>query len=69
MNAARLGTLCLTVVIAMSGTLRTQDQGPWWTWPTIDGNCGGYRDTLADHGLIFSGEANTGHGKKAPRTR
>ena len=31
MNAARFGTLCLTAVIAMSGTLRTQDQGPWWT--------------------------------------
>jgi porin len=55
LNPERLGTLCLIAVIAMSGTLRAQDQGPWWTWPTIDGNWGGYRHTLADWGLVFSG--------------
>jgi porin len=55
MNAARLGTLCLTALIAMCGTLRAQDQGPWWNWPTIDGNWGGYRNMLADRGLVFSG--------------
>jgi porin len=55
LNPERLGTLCLIAVIAMSGTLQAQDQGPWWTWPTIDGNWGGYRHTLADRGLVFAG--------------
>jgi len=32
-----------------------QDQGPWWTWSTFDGNWAGYRQTLADEGVAVSG--------------
>jgi carbohydrate-selective porin OprB len=35
--------------------LQAQNQGPWWSWPTIDGSWGGYRRILADRGLVFSG--------------
>jgi porin len=59
MNPARLVILCLIVVIGTSSTLRAQDQGPWWTWPTIDGYWGGTRNALADRGLVFSGENYT----------
>lgn len=55
MKPARIATLCLLSLVLMSGGLRAQDQAPWWTWPTIDGNWGGYRQRLADHGLVFSG--------------
>src|SRR5215469_467363 len=53
--ATRIVMLCLLPLLLMSGALRAQEQGPWWTWPTIDGNWFGYRSTLADHGLVFSG--------------
>src|SRR5690349_4995740 len=39
----------------MSAASQAQEQGPWWTWPTIDGNWFGSRHTLADHGVVFSG--------------
>jgi porin len=54
MNPARLGTLCFVSILAVSGVLRAQEQRPWWTWSTIDGNWGGYRQMLADRGLVFS---------------
>jgi len=47
--------ICLLQLLFMSGASRAQEQGPWWTWPTIDGNWFGYRHTLADYGLVFSG--------------
>ncbi|HEV3114135.1 MAG TPA: carbohydrate porin [Candidatus Binataceae bacterium] len=55
MNPARVGILCLVLILAMCGVLRAQDEGPWWTWSTIDGDWGGYRNMLADRGLVFSG--------------
>lgn len=54
-NRARIAMLCLFTLLVTSGALRAQDQAPWWSWSTIDGNWGGYRQTLADHGLVFSG--------------
>jgi porin len=32
-----------------------QEPGAWRTWPSIDGNWFGYRHSLADYGLVFSG--------------
>lgn len=55
MKAARIGTLCLIAILTVGGVATSQEQGPWWTWSTIDGDWGGYRDILADHGLAFSG--------------
>jgi porin len=51
----RLGALALIVILAIFSVARAQDEGPWRTWSTIDGNWGGYRDKLADLGLVFSG--------------
>jgi porin len=48
-------TIFLLQLLLISTTPRAQEQGPWWTWPTIDGNWFGYRHTLADYGLVFSG--------------
>jgi len=53
--AAQFATICLFQLLVMSGASQAQGQGPWWTWPTIDGNWFGYRHALADHGLAFSG--------------
>jgi porin len=53
--AAQLATTCLLQLLLMSRASQAQEQGPWWTWPTIDGNWFGSRHTLADHGLVFSG--------------
>jgi porin len=55
MKVARVGTLCLIAVVTLCGAARAQEQGPWWTWSTIDGDWGGYRHLLADRGLVFSG--------------
>jgi porin len=55
MKAARIAMLCFVVIAAISGVSSAQDQGPWWNWSTIDGNWGGFRQTLADRGLAFSG--------------
>jgi porin len=55
MKPAGIANLCLLALLALSSPSRAQDQGPWWTWPTIDGNWGGFRETLADSGLVFSG--------------
>ena len=52
---ARVLTLCLGAFLAMDKAAVAQNQGPWWTWSTIDGDWGGYRSLLADHGLVFSG--------------
>ena len=51
----KTGILCVATILAMSGALGAQAEGPWWTWSTIDGNWGGYRNKLADTGLTFSG--------------
>src|SRR5271166_6369545 len=55
MNPARIGTLCLVAILTLGGVATSQEQGPWWTWSTIDGDWGGYRSALAEHGLVFSG--------------
>lgn len=55
MNLARIAALCLPALLVMYGASLAQDRGRWWTWPTMDGNWGGYRQSLADHGLVFSG--------------
>ena len=47
-------TICL-LLLFIPGASPAQQQGPWWTWPTIDGNWFGYRHALADHGVVFSG--------------
>jgi porin len=47
--------ICLLLLLFTLGVSLAQEQGPWWTWPTIDGNWFGYRHTLADHGVVFSG--------------
>ena len=55
MNAARIATFCVIAIAVTIGVSRAQDEGPWWDWSTIDGNWGGFRQTLADRGLVFSG--------------
>src|SRR5579862_6699672 len=58
MKPARIGTLCLIATfatISIAASSRAQEQGPWWTWSTIDGDWAGYRHSLADRGLVFSG--------------
>ena len=55
MNLSAIGAFCVSAILAMSGALRAQARGPWWTWSTIDGNWDGYRDMLADRGIVFSG--------------
>jgi carbohydrate-selective porin OprB len=55
MNISAVAVLCVIAILAMSGLLRAQEQGSWWTWSTLDGNWNGYRDMLADRGLAFSG--------------
>lgn len=49
-----VSTLCVIAILGIGGVSRAQDQGPWWTWSTIDGDWGGYRHLLADHGLVLS---------------
>jgi porin len=53
--AIHIATICLLQWFVMSTVSLAQEQGPWWTWPTIDGNWSGYRRTLADRGIVFSG--------------
>jgi porin len=55
MKPARIATLCLLAWLIMSRAPLAQEQGPWWTWSTIDGNWGGYRQSLADGGVVVSG--------------
>jgi carbohydrate-selective porin OprB len=55
MNAARIATFCVIAIVVTIGVSRAQDEGPWWGWSTIDGNWGGFRQALADRGLVFSG--------------
>jgi porin len=55
MKPARIATLCLLAWLIMSRAPLAQEQGPWWTWSTIDGNWGGYRQSLADDGVVVSG--------------
>ena len=55
MKSARIATLCLLAWLIMARAPSAQDQGPWWTWSTFDGNWGGYRQTLADDGVVVSG--------------
>jgi hypothetical protein len=43
------------MAVAKSRAVWGQEHGPWWTWSTIDEDWGGYRDSLADRGLAFSG--------------
>src|SRR5271168_5549944 len=52
MNAARIATFCVIAIAVTIGVSRAQDEGPW---STIDGDWGGFRQTLADRGLVFSG--------------
>src|SRR5271163_5166072 len=55
MRSTSIVTLCAIALLVLSSQLQAQSQGPWWDWPTIDGNWGGFRETLADRGLVFSG--------------
>jgi porin len=55
MNPSNIAALCVILILTICASVQAQDQGPWWTWSTIDGNWGGYRDKLADRGLVFSG--------------
>jgi porin len=55
MKPARIATLCLLALLIMCGALLAQNQGPWWTWSTFDGNWVGYRQTLVDEGVAVSG--------------
>jgi porin len=55
MNAARIATFCVIAIVVTIGVSRAQDEGPWWDWSTIDGNWGGFRQALADRGLVFFG--------------
>src|SRR5271170_3709262 len=50
-----LAILTTLASLVIGSVARAQEEGPWWSWPTIDGNWGGYRDLLADHGLVLSG--------------
>src|SRR5579872_7522603 len=54
MGRVLVSTLCVIAILAIAGVSRAQNQGPWWTWSTIDGDWGGYRHLLADHGLVVS---------------
>jgi porin len=55
MKPGCIATLCLFAILTIGGISRAQEQGPWWTWSTIDGGWAGYRNLLAQHGLVFSG--------------
>jgi porin len=55
MKPARIGTLCLIALVTLCGGAFAQEQGPWWTWSTVDGDWAGYRHILAERGLVFSG--------------
>ncbi|HVI88956.1 MAG TPA: carbohydrate porin [Dongiaceae bacterium] len=61
----RISGVCLVILLSLSGTAYADD-GPWWTWSTMTGDWGGYRTTLADHGITFQGgetatfQTNTG---------
>ncbi len=58
MNLLRVAMLCaIAQLIVGIGTARAQEEQPWWRWSTIDGNWGGYRERLADYGLVFSGSS------------
>jgi len=54
MTKVLASTLCLIAALGLVRVSPAQAQGPWWTWSTIDGDWGGYRHLLADHGLLFS---------------
>jgi porin len=49
-----LGTFCFISILGISGVLHAQERGPWWSWSTIDGDWGGFRQAFADRGLVFS---------------
>ena len=55
----RATAVCIVMLLAVgiAGSAHAQDQQPWWQWSTIDGNWGGYRQTLSDRGLVFSGSS------------
>ena len=55
MNPVFIITICFIAMSTIAGVSRAQVEGPWWTWSTVDGNWGGYRQTLGDRGLVFSG--------------
>src|SRR5215831_19219529 len=55
MKPARIATLCLLALLMMSRVTLAQAQGPWWTCSSISGNWGGYRQSLADDGVVVSG--------------
>ena len=46
---------CLFALLATCRVARAQSQLPWSSWSTIDGNWGGYRQSLADRGIVVSG--------------
>jgi porin len=52
-----LGALYVFVMFALCSIVQADEQGSWWSWPTVDGNWGGYRHTLSDLGLSFSGSS------------
>ncbi len=54
MSRLLVSTLCLIAILRIEGVSTAQQQGPWWTWSTIDGDWAGYRHLLADHGLVLS---------------
>ena len=55
----RATPVCVIVLLAVGigGSARAQERQPWWQWSTIDGDWGGYRQALADRGLMFSGSS------------
>ena len=55
MKSTCIAILCLLALLIRSEAPLAQDQGPWWTWSTIDGNWAGYRQELADDGVVVSG--------------
>jgi porin len=53
--AGGIARVFLLAILVMPGASWAQEQGSWWTWPTVDGNWGGYRQWFAERGLTFSG--------------
>jgi porin len=61
----RIVWICAFVLLGVGGTAFADDAS-WWTGPTMTGDWGGLRTTLADQGITFQAaelatfQANTG---------
>jgi len=49
--------IIVLLAVGIGGSAHAQEQRPWWRWSTIDGDWGGYRQTLGERGLMFSGSS------------